>query len=149
MNRAPKKTPKTNAGRWCPWLQFATYPQSPSSGPVRCCDVTDLYQAFSQRTGPGRLWISLSALFVAGFGYLPNPKINTRYFTQANNLKTCNLQTPGVTHVLNQKCYLCSDCARILYSDFCILLYYSSTDSMGRSGQRLCSANHAGLKSFD
>src|SRR6516162_6208766 len=78
---------KTNAGRWCPWLQFATYPQSPSSGPVRCCDVTDLYQAFSQRTGPGRLWISLSALFVAGFGYLPNPKINTRYFTQSQQPK--------------------------------------------------------------
>jgi hypothetical protein len=106
---------------WCPWLQFATYPQSPSSGPVRCCDVTDLYQAFSQRTGPGRLWISLSAPFVAGFGYPPNPKINTRYFTQANNLKTCNLQTQSVTHVLNQKCYLCSDCACAGNSDFCIL----------------------------
>ena len=42
-------------------LQLATYPQSPFSGPARCCDVTDLYQAFSQRTGPGRLWISLDA----------------------------------------------------------------------------------------
>jgi transposase InsO family protein len=30
-------------------------------GRPRCCDVTDLYQAFSQRTGPGRLWISLGA----------------------------------------------------------------------------------------
>jgi hypothetical protein len=47
-------------------VQLATYPQSPFSGPARCCDVTDLYQAFSQRTGPGRLWISLDAglLFV-------------------------------------------------------------------------------------
>src|SRR5262245_759706 len=53
---------KTNAGRRGGWLQLATYPQSPFSGPARCCDVTDLYQAFSQRTGPGRLWISLVAL---------------------------------------------------------------------------------------
>src|SRR5262249_23483096 len=53
---------KTNAGRRGGWLQLATYPQSPFSGPARCCDVTDLYQAFSQRTGPGRLWISLGAL---------------------------------------------------------------------------------------
>ncbi len=47
-------------------VQLATYPQSPFSGPARCCDVTDLYQAFSHRTGPGRLWISLDAglLFV-------------------------------------------------------------------------------------
>src|ERR1700737_5622990 len=44
------------------WLQFATDPQSPDSGPVRCCDVMDLCQAFSQPTGPGRLWISLSAV---------------------------------------------------------------------------------------
>jgi hypothetical protein len=42
-------------------VQLATYPQSPFSGPARCCDVTDLYQAFSHRTGPGRLWISLDA----------------------------------------------------------------------------------------
>src|SRR5262245_26312695 len=42
--------------------QLATYPQSPSSGPVRCCDVTDLSQAFSQPPGPGRLWISLGAI---------------------------------------------------------------------------------------
>jgi hypothetical protein len=49
-------------------VQRATYPQSPFSGPARCCDVTDLYQAFSQPTGPGRLWISLDAgwLFVLG-----------------------------------------------------------------------------------
>src|SRR6516162_11003313 len=105
------KTPKTNAGLGVGWLQLATYPQSPSSGPVGCCDVTDLYQAFSQRTGPGRLWISLSARFVARFGYPPRPKIDTRHFTQANNPKTCNLQPPSVTYVLNQKCYLCSDCA--------------------------------------
>src|SRR5258707_12305632 len=42
-------------------LQLATYPQSPFSGPAHCCDVTDLYQAFSQGTGPGRLWISLDS----------------------------------------------------------------------------------------
>jgi hypothetical protein len=55
------KARKTNAGRWSRRVQLATYPQSPLSGPARCCDVTDLYQAFSQRTGPGRLWISLGA----------------------------------------------------------------------------------------
>jgi hypothetical protein len=49
-------------------VQLATYPQSPFSGPARCCDVTDLYQAFSQRTGPRRLWISLDAVVVARFG---------------------------------------------------------------------------------
>lgn len=47
------------------WPQLATYPQSPFSGPVCCCDVAYLCQAFSQPTGPGRLWISLGALFVA------------------------------------------------------------------------------------
>jgi hypothetical protein len=47
-------------------VQLATYPQSPFSGPARCCDVTDLYQAFSQRTGPGRLWISLGAGLLFG-----------------------------------------------------------------------------------
>jgi hypothetical protein len=31
-------------------VQLTTYPQSPFSGPARCCDVTDLYQTFSQRT---------------------------------------------------------------------------------------------------
>jgi hypothetical protein len=48
-------------------LQLATYPQSPFSGPAHCCDVTDLYQAFSQCTGPGRLWISLDAGLLAHF----------------------------------------------------------------------------------
>ena len=41
--------------------QLTTYPQTPFSGPAPCCDVTDLYQAFSQRTGPGRFWTSLHA----------------------------------------------------------------------------------------
>jgi hypothetical protein len=31
------------------------------SGPPRCCDVTNLYQAFSQHAGPGRLCTSLDA----------------------------------------------------------------------------------------
>jgi hypothetical protein len=44
------------------WPQLATYPQSPFSGPVCCCDVAYLSQAFSQLTGPGRLWISLGAI---------------------------------------------------------------------------------------
>ena len=43
------------------WPQLATYPQSPFSGPVCCCDVAYLSQAFSQPTSPGRLWISLGA----------------------------------------------------------------------------------------
>ena len=43
------------------WPQLATYPQSPFSVPACCCDVAYLSQAFSQPTGPGRLWISLSA----------------------------------------------------------------------------------------
>src|SRR6202035_3833040 len=48
------------------WPQLATYPQSPFSGPACCCDLAYLSQAFSQPTGPGRLWISLGAslLFV-------------------------------------------------------------------------------------
>jgi hypothetical protein len=37
------------------------------SGPAHCCDVTDLYQAFSQRTGPGRLWISLDSGLLSTF----------------------------------------------------------------------------------
>ena len=62
MTTVERQTMGAGAAR----VQLATYPQSPFSGPVRCCDVTDLYQAFSQRTGPGRLWISLDAdlLFV-------------------------------------------------------------------------------------
>jgi hypothetical protein len=43
------------------WPQLATYPQSPFSGSACCCDVAYLSQAFSQPTGPGRLWISLGA----------------------------------------------------------------------------------------
>ena len=49
---------------WLPavgWPQLATYPPSPFSGPACCCDVAYLSQAFSQPTGPGRLWISLGA----------------------------------------------------------------------------------------
>ena len=42
-----------------------TSPQSPFSGPFRCCDVADLYQAFSQPPGPGRLWIKSGRHFVA------------------------------------------------------------------------------------
>ena len=43
------------------WPQLATYPQPPISRPAGCCDVAYLSQAFSQPTGPGRLWISLGA----------------------------------------------------------------------------------------
>ena len=58
---ATNKTQRQPMGAGTDRLQLATYPQSPFSGPARCCDVTDLYQAFSQRTGPGRLWISLDS----------------------------------------------------------------------------------------
>ena len=51
------------------WPQLATYPQSPFSGPACCCDVAYLSQAFSQPTGPGRLWISLGAILLAGFQF--------------------------------------------------------------------------------
>ena len=51
--------------------QLATYPSGsrlavagPLSGPACCCDVVDLCQAFSQPTGPGRLWISLGAILL-------------------------------------------------------------------------------------
>jgi hypothetical protein len=36
-------------------------------GRRRCCDVAYLSQAFSQHTGPGRLWISLGTIL------LPDP----------------------------------------------------------------------------
>src|SRR5271165_2938179 len=61
VNPSLPKSERQTLGAGADGPQLATYPQSPFSGPVRCCDVTDLYQAFSQRTGPGRLWISLGA----------------------------------------------------------------------------------------
>ena len=33
-------------------------------GRRRCCDVAYLSQAFSQHTGPGRLWISLGTILL-------------------------------------------------------------------------------------
>jgi hypothetical protein len=64
------------------WPQCATYPQSPFSEPVRCCDVANLYQAFSQPTGPGRLWISLDALLLQ---YQIDPLINQTNPTQSRS----------------------------------------------------------------
>jgi putative transposase len=70
---APRSPPKDRrSGSGAGWPQRATYPQSPFSGPVCCCDVAYLSQAFSQPPGPGRLWISLGALFVARFRYPPD-----------------------------------------------------------------------------
>jgi len=68
-------------------VQLATYPQSPFSGPARCCDVTDLYQAFSQRTGPGRLWISLDAgvLFVLDWGRAKKQQAQTQAKSKSLN----------------------------------------------------------------
>ena len=83
------------------WPQLATYPQSPFSGPASCCDVAYLSQAFSQRTGPGRLWISLGAylwfVWISRGG--PNPPIDTDNLHTPTNPKTCNLQS--------QECYPC------------------------------------------
>ena len=68
-------------------VQLATYPQSPFSGPARCCDVTDLYQAFSQHTGPGRLWISLDAglLFVLDWGRVKKQQAQTQAKSKSLN----------------------------------------------------------------
>jgi hypothetical protein len=52
------------------------------SEPVRCCDVANLYQAFSQPTGPGRLWISLDALLLQ---YQIDPLINQTNPTQSRS----------------------------------------------------------------
>ena len=52
------KARKTTDGRWSRSGSTRYLPTIAFLGPARCCDVTDLYQAFSQRTGPGRLWIS-------------------------------------------------------------------------------------------
>jgi hypothetical protein len=70
------------------WPQLATYPQSPFSGPACCCDVAYLSQAFSQPTGPGRLWISLGASL----------------------LSDTSLQMTESNHELKQyRCYRCPD----------------------------------------
>ena len=79
VNPSLPKSERQTLGAGADGPQLATYPQSPFSGPVRCCDVTDLYQAFSQRTGPGRLWISLGAdslLVLSGQGQTATPKPN-------------------------------------------------------------------------
>ena len=68
-------------------------------GRRRCCDVAYLYQAFSQHTGPGRLWISLSTILL--------PDILSRRWTEPNN----ELNSYSVTDVLTHKCYRCPDCA--------------------------------------
>ena len=47
-----------------PWSRVAPTRDLPTIaffGPGCCCDVAYLSQAFSQPTGPGRLWISLGA----------------------------------------------------------------------------------------
>ena len=62
------KTPKANAGLGVGWLQLATYPQSPFSGPVGCCDVTDLYQAFRAAHRPGAIMDKSERRFVACLG---------------------------------------------------------------------------------
>jgi len=40
---------------------------------------------------PGAIMDKSERPFCCWFWVPPKPKINTRYFTQANNLKTCNL----------------------------------------------------------
>src|SRR6516164_4556000 len=83
-------------GAGAPRVQLATYPQSPLSGPLCCCDVTDLYQAFSQPTGPGRLWISLSA------GLLDAPLASSPKKPITNNTSQLKIPLPGPrTHLQN------------------------------------------------
>jgi hypothetical protein len=73
------------------WPQCATYPQSPFSEPVRCCDVANLYQPFSQPTGPGRLWISLDALLLQ-YQIDPLNQPNQPYPEQIKTTKNSNLK---------------------------------------------------------
>ena len=55
------KARKTNDRRWSRAAATRDLPTIAFSGPACCCNVADLSQAFSQPTGPGRLWISLGA----------------------------------------------------------------------------------------
>src|SRR5438105_5318957 len=71
----------------------------------------DLYQAFSQRTGPGRSWISLSARFLARFGYPQGSRSIPDILYTPTTLKHVTFNPNSVTDVLNQKCYRCLDCA--------------------------------------
>ena len=49
--------------RWCRVAATLTHNHL-FPGPACCCDVAYLSQAFSQPTGPGRLWISLGAILL-------------------------------------------------------------------------------------
>jgi len=49
-------------------VQLATYPQSPLSGPARCCDVTDLCQGFRAAHRPGAIMDKSGRRFVARLG---------------------------------------------------------------------------------
>jgi hypothetical protein len=60
---------------------------------------------------PGAIMDKSERPFCGSVWVPPKPQIDPRYFTHANKPKTCNLQAQSVTYVLNQKCYLCSDCA--------------------------------------
>jgi hypothetical protein len=55
------------------WLQLATYPQSPFPGPIRCCDVTDLYQAFRAADRPGAIMEKSERLCCCSFWVPPKP----------------------------------------------------------------------------
>jgi hypothetical protein len=66
-------------------IQLATYPQSPFSGPVRCCEVTNLYQAFRAAHRPGAIMDKSGAGLV--FAESKNHKdfqLQLRYLNQGN-----------------------------------------------------------------
>src|SRR6516162_1192896 len=66
-SRTPKPERQT-LGAGAARTQLATYPQSPLSGPARCCDVTDLYQAFRAAHRPGAIMDKSERRFVACLG---------------------------------------------------------------------------------
>jgi hypothetical protein len=58
------KPERQTIGVGAEWLQLATYPQSPFSGPACCCDVAYLSQAFSQPGRPGAIMYKSGHQFV-------------------------------------------------------------------------------------
>jgi transposase InsO family protein len=73
-NIAAESSPERQTlGSGVDWLQLATYPQSPFSGPVRCCDVKDLYQAFRAAHRPGAIMDKSERPFCCSFWVPPKP----------------------------------------------------------------------------
>src|SRR5215472_3029708 len=102
-------TRKTNAGFWGRLASTRDLPTIAffRAGPLlrRNGPVPGILAAYR----PGAIADKSGRPFCCSFWVPPNPQIDTRYFTHANNPETCNLQPQSATYVLNQKCYLCSD----------------------------------------